>query len=271
MKSIIVSIFSVLLSVTLCGVGDAQHQQAGDGKKAEEGPRRVDGKTVVEARVRLGLGYTEDMFVELLIRDKKVLNEEILVPLEKAKADPQPAKYIVVGTLSVKRHDGSVAYYWLYSPWGCFSNEKDKYYMADFQRLLGTLRKAMGDVMHNYPIRTEEEKGSERAQQAERDFSIAKDSKAFVYDRIAAASRLDEGGKARLRKRLVSELPGDWDVAMLHAVVLLGDVGDADTVRTLEALQQKSEAGKISVAITHAIEKIKGRERAKGIKGGKGD
>jgi hypothetical protein len=160
MKIATAYLLSILAFVMVLGFGYAEPPQSGGGKKTAGRQTPVDSEKVTEARVRLALTYTEDSFVEVLIRDKKVLSKEILVPLKKAKIDPQPGAYIVVGLLSVKRKDGSVIHYHLYSPWGNFSDAQGKYYIADFRSLLETLRKAMRDVAHSYPIRAEEGSGS---------------------------------------------------------------------------------------------------------------
>jgi hypothetical protein len=89
---------------------------------------------------------------------------------------------------------------------------------------------------------------------------IAQDPKAYIYDRITAASQLDEDEKAKLRSQLLGKLPGHWDVDSLSAIVLLGEVGNSDTVSRLQALSEKNDPpGKIRTAIFEAVKKIQHR------------
>ena len=99
--------------------------------------------SVVECTISLGLHPT---YVELRIADQKQIKEIVQDPLEKARLDPDPAKYKVLGSVSMKRNDGSEYRCTLFSPWGRFSRDR-KIYIADFSAMRKALKESLTDAI----------------------------------------------------------------------------------------------------------------------------
>ena len=74
----------------------------------------------------------------------------------------------------------------------------------------------------------------------------AKDSTAYLEERLEAASHLDEKDRARLRAAILAELPGKWDRSTSQALWVLHSVvdADADALRKLEKLEEICPASK---------------------------
>lgn len=67
-------------------------------------------------------------------KDKGLINEMILEPLQDKKVDPSPARYEVFGSVSWDSDTDDKPWIMLYLPWGRFSYHS-KYYIADFDEL----------------------------------------------------------------------------------------------------------------------------------------
>jgi hypothetical protein len=106
---------------------------------------------------------------------------------------------------------------------------------------------------------------NERGQPNRSEYETARDPAVFFTERLEAASRLGERDRARLRLELMAELPGDWDLATLTAVQVLGVIGDAETSRKLEALDKlpRNSTGVFHPVIVEAVKKIRDREHRK--------
>lgn len=66
----------------------------------------------------------------------------VLLPLREARLDPEPAAYIVYGTLTVRYDGGRSETFTLFFPFGHFRYE-DKYYIADFGELAAEISKLL--------------------------------------------------------------------------------------------------------------------------------
>jgi hypothetical protein len=97
---------------------------------------------VIEAYVVFALDYADDICVGIRISDKRLIDDLILSPINNSKTDPEPAKYIILGCISLRHQDGSETSYTLYYPWGHFSRDQ-KYYIADLNKLRDAVKKAL--------------------------------------------------------------------------------------------------------------------------------
>jgi hypothetical protein len=107
-----------------------------DAPRRDSSPRADD---PVECRVSLNTG---DIAVALRITDSKVIRALVLDPLEKAVVDMKPEKYVVMGSVSVKRRDGSEDGFVLFSPWG-HCKKGGKYLIADLSAFQKVLKDAL--------------------------------------------------------------------------------------------------------------------------------
>ena len=136
---------------------------------------------------------------------------------------------------------------------------------GDFRRVIA---KAVKDIPHN---REWEETPAGLVE-------IAADPKVDSFKRLWAVSRLDAGGEGRVRSRLLTTLwdeqrlaalPDEWrrGVSNLMAwnLIILGKIGDADTIKELEKLEHTSPKPnkEIRKSIDMAIKEIQYKERSK--------
>lgn len=77
---------------------------------------------VVECRISLDLGG--GIAAELRLTDANLIKDLFLEPLRKARPDPERTKYKVLGSVSVKKKDGSEESFVLFRPWGRIQGEK---------------------------------------------------------------------------------------------------------------------------------------------------
>ncbi len=139
------------------------------------------------------------------------------------------------------------------------AKSEDKNTKEAAQRAIETIEKAPEDAAAERERAAAIEKIQALLEQ--RNFAIAKDPKVYFKDRNAAAARLSEKERNRLRDVLTAELPGGLDVDTMYAVVVLGEIGNEETAKVLEALPMKYNVhGKINVCIDAALKQI--RERA---------
>jgi hypothetical protein len=68
------------------------------------------------------------------IRDKQRIKELIEEPLQNARRDPSPARYVALGTITVRMDDGSENTTLLFLPWGQIKRGND-YLVADLDKL----------------------------------------------------------------------------------------------------------------------------------------
>ncbi len=54
--------------------------------------------------------------MDQIITDQKLVNQLIEQPLKSAKADPRPAEYVIIGSVNMKRKDGSYDGLFLFAP-----------------------------------------------------------------------------------------------------------------------------------------------------------
>src|SRR5215208_3364005 len=80
-------------------------------------PKAAHPNPVVECRVRFG--STDDgVALELRITEAALIRRLVEEPLAAAKADPERAEWIVLGTVSLRRKDGNGEGFVLFSPLG---------------------------------------------------------------------------------------------------------------------------------------------------------
>ena len=93
-------------------------------------------------------------------------------------------------------------------------------------------------------------------------YQEALDPSIYIGERIQAASTLRDADIARLKLKLMSDLPGRWDKSALDAIALLGEIGDDDTVKFLQRLDRvpTQGPGKFHGAVIEAVRKIKMRQ-----------
>lgn len=95
-------------------------------KKAATSPRADDAP-----QVRVNFGYSDDsVHVHVVMTDPKMIKDLVEVPIAKAVVDPNPARYVVLGTMAIVTKDGT-KYYSLFLPWGHFKHD-NTYWIADF-------------------------------------------------------------------------------------------------------------------------------------------
>jgi hypothetical protein len=96
-------------------------------------------KAIVECRISLG---REGLTLDLRITDRKLIKKLIEEPLKKARTDPDPAKYKVLGSVILKKKDGSEDRFVFFSPWGRYK-VGEKYLIADFSGLKKAFKEAI--------------------------------------------------------------------------------------------------------------------------------
>jgi hypothetical protein len=96
-------------------------------------------KAIVECRISLG---REGLTLDLRITNRKLIKKLIEEPLGKARKDPDPARYQVLGTVLLKKKDGSEDRFVIFQPWGRYK-VGDRYMIADFSGLKKAFKEAI--------------------------------------------------------------------------------------------------------------------------------
>jgi hypothetical protein len=97
------------------------------------------------AQCRISFDTETQLSVELEIPDPKLVHELVTEPLEDAKRDPRPARYVVLGTLSIDDGHGSKERVALFLPWGHI-RRGDVYSIADLTKLRQHIQKTLGAI-----------------------------------------------------------------------------------------------------------------------------
>jgi hypothetical protein len=95
--------------------------------------------------------------------------------------------------------------------------------------------------------------------QSSRDMRVAADPGQPLSARTVAARRLNGDDRAVLRRLLCASLPGDWTEDTINAIVLLGIVGNAETIPLLEELDKRPNeaSGKFHGVIQDSVASIR--------------
>jgi hypothetical protein len=96
---------------------------------------RLQGVTGVRPACLLGVPNHRSKLAKELIDDA----------LEKAKIDEHPAFYEVMGSLFMRKEDGTTKRFVLFHPWGHYK-DMNSYKIADFAKLSRRLRKDMASI-----------------------------------------------------------------------------------------------------------------------------
>jgi hypothetical protein len=124
---------TLLLVLTLVAVGLLQLTFGTAAMSSPEDRPAKKEKEIVECRVAID-PEIEGVSLELRITDQKRIKKLIQDPLTKARKDPKPARYEILGPLYIKYKDGSTASAMLFLPWGRYTTD-DKYMIADLAEL----------------------------------------------------------------------------------------------------------------------------------------
>jgi hypothetical protein len=95
------------------------------------------------AQCKISFNNETQLSLEIGIPDPKLVRELVVEPLENAKRDPRPARYEVVGNLSVENGNGSNEHIALFLPWGHIKRG-DVYSIADLTKLRQHIQKTLG-------------------------------------------------------------------------------------------------------------------------------
>jgi hypothetical protein len=68
--------------------------------------------------------------LELRITEPSLIKELVEEPLNRGQSDPAPARYVIKGSIVLKRKDGSQEGLALFHPWGRYKMA-DKYFITD--------------------------------------------------------------------------------------------------------------------------------------------
>lgn len=104
-------------------------------------------KEIVECRISLDIG-SRTQFVVLRITDPDLIRKLIEDPLRKARPDPNPARYEILGSVKLENKDGTDDGFVFFCPWGrC--KVGDKYLIADFSALRKEFKEAIDRAKKN--------------------------------------------------------------------------------------------------------------------------
>ena len=118
---------------------------------------------LVECTVTIGVRDPAGT-LQLVIKDEKLLNRLIGEPFRNARPNPNPASYVLAGSVDCKYSNGSESLYGLFLPWG-YCEVDSKYLIADLHELKKELRerikmaKSTIDRLEDESKKTESEAG----------------------------------------------------------------------------------------------------------------
>jgi hypothetical protein len=107
-----------------------------DSPRTHEGPG---------AQCKISFDNETRLSLEIGIPDPKLVHELVAEPLESAKRDPRPARYEVLGVLSIDDGHGSKEQIALFLPWGHIKRG-EVYSVADFTKLRQHIQKTLGAI-----------------------------------------------------------------------------------------------------------------------------
>jgi hypothetical protein len=83
----------------------------------------------------------DDIEVQFIVTDQKVIEKIAREPLRVARLDPKPADYRSLGWLVLSRDDAKEESVWLFYPLGHFKRG-EKYYITDFTEMRKVVKNA---------------------------------------------------------------------------------------------------------------------------------
>ncbi len=89
--------------------------------------------------------YTHDVNLVLNIKDKKTIDRLVRDPLSKAKKNPHPARYVVLGNFVLHKSDGSEESGALFRPLGQIKIKED-YFVCEFTELRKYFKEVLGSA-----------------------------------------------------------------------------------------------------------------------------
>ena len=115
---------------------------ASDLARDEDSTTNINRSDVVECRVSIEVASNHTIVWRTT--DRRMMEELVLIPLERARENPKPAAYEVIGSLTVQLKNGSDVVYFLFSPWGQVKRG-DTYFVADLCELLHVVKASLED------------------------------------------------------------------------------------------------------------------------------
>jgi hypothetical protein len=109
-----------------------------------EGPVQ-EGKKIVNCRLDI---ESDGQVRELWITGQKLLKKLIRDPLDRAREDPRPARYVFLGGMVVEYEDGSTDKFALFHPWGRYM-VGGTYMIADFSEMKEAVERAISTGKRN--------------------------------------------------------------------------------------------------------------------------
>jgi hypothetical protein len=106
-----------------------------------------EGMQITECRISLDLG-AKGRFLELRITEPSLIKELVEDPLNRGQADPDPARYVVKGSIVFKRKDGSQEGLVLFHPWGRYKLA-DKYFITDFSLIQQAFQQSISQAQQH--------------------------------------------------------------------------------------------------------------------------
>jgi hypothetical protein len=97
------------------------------------------------AQCKISFDSETRLALEIGIPDPKLVHELVTDPLEDAKRDPRPSRYVVLGTLSIDDGHGSKERVALFLPWGHI-RRGEVYSIADLTKLRQHIQKTFGAI-----------------------------------------------------------------------------------------------------------------------------
>lgn len=103
-------------------------------------------KEIVACRISLGdVGEGDGMTLDLRITERKFIKQLIEGPLRTARPDPDPDRYKILGSVTLRYKGGSEGRFILFRPWGRYK-VGDKYMIADFSGIQKAFKKAIANA-----------------------------------------------------------------------------------------------------------------------------
>jgi hypothetical protein len=106
--------------------------------------RYTKANAIAECRVSFIIN-DQGPFAEVCIKEESQIDNLILLPLQRAKQDTNPACYQILGTLTIIGKDGTCDSILLFQPWGYYQHN-DEYFVADLNELQLACRKTLQET-----------------------------------------------------------------------------------------------------------------------------
>ena len=103
---------------------------------------KIETSEVIECRVSIEVASHHT--VEWRTRNRRMIEELVVIPLERARQDPQPAGYEAFGSLTLELKNGSNVFFFLFNPWG-HVKRGNTYFIADLRELHHVVKASLDD------------------------------------------------------------------------------------------------------------------------------